>query len=124
MRKNISTEEKYFRSEWKNISGQSGKIFPPLNSYNKDYNKDYISSDDDIESSVVVGEENKRESLKSGVMLSEAQIDSLLELLSTEEFDEYCEKLGAWKQKHPGKTCRSDYKIIMQWAKEDRKTEG
>ena len=124
LRKNISTEEKYFRSERKNISGQSGKIFPPLNSYNKDYNKDYISSDDDIESSVVVEEENNRESLKSGVMLSEAQIDSLLELLSTEEFDEYCEKLGAWKQKHPGKTCRSDYKIIMKWAKEDRQTEG
>lgn len=106
------------------MSWQTRQECHPRNSYNKDYNKDYISSDDDIESSVVVEEENKRESLKSGVMLSEAQIDSLLELLSTEEFDEYCEKLGAWKQKHPGKTCRSDYKIIMKWAKEDRQTEG
>lgn len=106
------------------MSPQRGQECHPRNSYNIDDNIAYISSDDDIESSVVVGEENKRESLKSGVMLSEAQIDSLLELLSTEEFDEYCEKLGAWKQKHPGKTCRSDYKIIMQWAKEDRQTEG
>ena len=106
------------------MSPQRGQECHPRNSYNIDDNIAYISSDDDIESSVVVEEENKRESLKSGVMLSEAQIDSLLELLSTEEFDEYCEKLGAWKQKHPGKTCRSDYKIIMQWAKEDRKTEG
>lgn len=106
------------------MSPQRGQECHPRNSYNKDYNKAYISSDDDIESSVVVEEKNKRESLKSGVMLSEAQIDSLLELLSTEEFDEYCEKLGAWKQKHPGKTCRSDYKIIMKWAKEDRQTEG
>nr|DAQ00809.1 MAG TPA: helix-turn-helix domain protein [Caudoviricetes sp.] len=105
------------------MSPQRGQECHPRNSYNIDDNIAYISSDDDIESSVVVGEENKRESLKSGVMLSGTQIDSLLELLSVEEFDEYCEKLGAWKQKHPGKTCRSDYKIILQWAKEDRQTE-
>ena len=105
------------------MSPQRGQECHPRNSYNIDDNIAYISSDDDIESSVVVGEENKRESLKSGVMLSDKQIDSLLELLSVEEFDEYCEKLGAWKQKHPGKTCRSDYKIILQWAKEDRQTE-
>lgn len=106
------------------MSPQRGQECHPRNSYNIDDNIAYISSDDDIESSVVVGEENKRESLKSGVMLSDKQIDSLLELLSVEEFDEYCEKLGAWKQKHPGKTCRSDYKIILKWAKEDRQTEG
>lgn len=117
-------EDKNVLADGTGMSSQRGQECHPRNSYNIDYNKDYISSDDDIESSVVVEEENKRESLKSGVMLSEAQIDSLLELLSTEEFDEYCEKLGAWKQKHPGKTCRSDYKIIMQWAKEDRQTEG
>lgn len=105
------------------MSPQRGQECHPRNSYNIDDNIAYISSDDDIESSVIVGEENKRESLKSGVMLSDKQIDSLLELLSVEEFDEYCEKLGAWKQKHPGKTCRSDYKIILQWAKEDRQTE-
>ena len=122
--KNISSGVNNISSGGEQYFTQGRTIIHPLNSYNKDYNKDYISSDDDIESSVVVGEENKRESLKSGVMLSEAQIDSLLELLSTEEFDEYCEKLGAWKQKHPGKTCRSDYKIIMKWAKEDRQTEG
>lgn len=105
------------------MSSQRGQECPPRNSYNIAYNIAYISSDDDIESSVVVGEENKRELLKSGVMLSGTQIDSLLELLSVEEFDEYCDKLGAWKQKHPGKTCRSDYKIILKWAKEDRQTE-
>ena len=105
------------------MSPQRGQECHPRNSYNIDDNIAYISSDDDIESSVVVGEENKRESLKSGVMLSDKQMDSLLELLSVEEFDEYCEKLGAWKQKHPGKTCRSDYKIILKWAKEDRQTE-
>lgn len=105
------------------MSPQRGQECHPRNSYNIDDNIAYISSDDDIESSVVVGEENKRELLKSGVMLSGTQIDSLLELLSVEEFDEYCDKLGAWKQKHPGKTCRSDYKIILKWAKEDRQTE-
>lgn len=105
------------------MSPQRGQECHPRNSYNIAYNIAYISSDDDIESSVVVGEENKRESLKSGVMLSDKQMDSLLELLSVEEFDEYCEKLGAWKQKHPGKTCRSDYKIILKWVKEDRQTE-
>ena len=105
------------------MSPQRGQECHPRNSYNIDDNIAYISSDDDIESSVVVGEENKRELLKSGIMLSDKQIDSLLELLSVDEFDEYCEKLGAWKQKHPGKTCRSDYKIILQWAKEDRQTE-
>ena len=105
------------------MSPQRGQECHPRNSYNIDDNIAYISSDDDIESSVIVGEENKRESFKSGVMLSDKQMDSLLELLSVEEFDEYCEKLGAWKQKHPGKTCRSDYKIILQWAKEDRQTE-
>lgn len=105
------------------MSPQRGQECHPRNSYNIDDNIAYISSDDDIESSVVVGEENKRELLKSGVMLSDKQIDSLLELLSVEEFDEYCDKLGAWKQKHPGKTCRSDYKIILKWAKEDRQTE-
>lgn len=110
-------------SEGTGMSSQRGQECPPRNSYNIDDNIAYISSDDDIESSVVVGEENKRELLKSGVMLSGTQIDSLLELLSVEEFDEYCDKLGAWKQKHPGKTCRSDYKIILQWAKEDRQTE-
>ena len=121
---NISSGVNNISSGGEQYFTQGRTIIHPRNSYNKDYNKDYISSDDDIESSVVVEEKNKRESLKSGVMLSEAQIDSLLELLSTEEFDEYCEKLRAWKQKHPGKTCRSDYKIIMQWAKEDRQTEG
>ena len=105
------------------MSPQRGQECHPRNSYNIDDNIAYISSDDDIESSVVVEEENKRELLKSGVMLSGTQIDSLLELLSVEEFDEYCDKLGAWKQKHPGKTCRSDYKIILKWAKEDRQTE-
>lgn len=105
------------------MSPQRGQECHPRNSYNIDDNIAYISSDDDIESSVVVGEENKRKSLKSGIMLSDKQMDSLLELLSIEEFDEYCEKLGAWKQKHPGKTCRSDYKIILKWAKEDRQTE-
>lgn len=105
------------------MSPQRGQECHLRNSYNIDDNIAYISSDDDIESSVVVGEENKRELLKSGVMLSDKQIDSLLELLSVEEFDEYCDKLGAWKQKHPGKTCRSDYKIILKWAKEDRQTE-
>lgn len=111
------------RADLTQMSGQTRQECHPRNSYNIDDNIAYISSDDDIESSVVVGEENKRELLKSGVMLSDKQIDSLLELLSTEEFDEYCDKLGAWKQKHPGKTCRSDYKIILKWAKEDRQTE-
>lgn len=119
----MSPGDKNVLSEGTGMSSQRGQECPPRNSYNIDDNIAYISSDDDIESSVIVGEENKRESLKSGVMLSDKQIDSLLELLSVEEFDEYCEKLGAWKQKHPGKTCRSDYKIILKWAKEDRQTE-
>lgn len=121
--KNVYGRQKCLPSVDTDVYPDQTQMSTPI-SYNKDYNIAYISSDDDIESSVVVGEENKRESLKSGVMLSEAQIDSLLEILSTEEFDEYCEKLGAWKQKHPRKTCRSDYKIILQWAKEDRQTEG
>lgn len=111
------------RADLTQMSGQTRQECHPRNSYNIDDNIAYISSDDDIGSSVIFGEENMRESLKSGVMLSDKQMDSLLELLSVEEFDEYCEKLGAWKQKHPGKTCRSDYKIILQWAKEDRQTE-
>lgn len=115
--------DKNVLAEGTKMSSQRGQECPPRNSYNIDDNIVYISSDDDIGSSVIVGEENKRESLKSGVMLSDKQMDSLLELLSVEEFDEYCDKLGAWKQKHPGKTCRSDYKIILKWAKEDRQTE-
>ncbi len=105
------------------MSPLGGHRCHPSNSYNIAYNIAYISSDDDIEASVVVDEENKRELLKSGVMLSDNQIDSLLELLTIDEFNEYCEKLGGWKRKNPGKTCRSDYKIILKWAKEDRQTE-
>ena len=120
--KNVYRRQKCLPRVDTNVYPDQTQMSTPI-SYNIDDNIAYISSDDDIESSVVVGEENMRESLKSGVMLSDKQMDSLLELLSVEEFDEYCEKLGAWKQKHPGKTCRSDYKIILKWAKEDRQTE-
>lgn len=120
--KNVYGRQKCLPSVDTDVYPDQTQMSTPI-SYNIDDNIAYISSDDDIESSVVVGEENKRELLKSGVMLSGTQIDSLLELLSVEEFDEYCDKLGAWKQKHPGKTCRSDYKIILKWAKEDRQTE-
>ncbi len=120
--KNVYRRQKCLPTVDKNVYPGRHKCLP-LNSYNIDDNIAYISSDDDIGSSVVVDEENKRELLKSGVMLSDNQIDSLLEHLTIDEFNDYCEKLGAWKQKHPGKTCRSDYKIILRWAKEDRQTE-
>ena len=126
LRKNISTEEKYFRSERKNISGQSGKIFPSLNSYNKDYNKDYISSsdDDDKNNVVVVVDEEKLKKSIYDCLFSEEQEEKIFDELTLDEIDYYCKKLSEWKKKNPGKTCRSDYKIIMQWAKEDRQTEG
>lgn len=120
--KNVYGRQKCLPRVDTNVYPDQTQMSTPI-SYNIDDNIAYISSDDDIESSVVDEEENKRNLLKTGVMLSDKQMDSLLELLSVEEFDEYCEKLGAWKQKHPGKTCRSDYKIILQWAKEDRQTE-
>lgn len=119
----MSPPDTNVRADLTQMSGQTRQECHPRNSYNIDYNIAYISSDDDIESSVVVDEENKRELLKSGVMLSDKQIDSLLELLTIDEFNDYCEKLGTWKRKNPGKTCRSDYKIILKWAKEDRQTE-
>lgn len=58
-----------------------------------------------------------------GCLFTEEQEEKILDKLSLEEVDRYCKKLSDWKKKNPGKTCRSDYRIIMQWAKEDRQTE-
>ena len=122
LRKNISTEEKYFRSERKNISGQRGKIFPPLNSYNKDYNIDYVNNNN------LSFETPKNEKIeffdgKSGLCLSEKQDLDLRKKLSPDEYIYYCRRLDTFKRNHPERAGGSDYKLILKWAKEDRKTE-
>lgn len=106
------------------MSPQRGQECHPRNSYNIDDNIAYISSsDDDDKNKVVVVEREKIKKSCYGCFFSEEQEEDLLERLSIDEFDYYCKKLSAWKKKNPGKTCRSDYKIILQWAKEDRQTE-
>ena len=70
-------------------------------------------------------EREKMKITKEDVLKIEHEIKIFDEpTLDEDEIDYYCKKLSEWKKKNPGKTCRSDYKIIMQWAKEDRKTEG
>ena len=55
------------------------------------------------------------------LMLTEEQIDDLLDKLSLEEFDLYCEKLSSYIIEHPDKTFKSHYRTILKWVAEDRK---
>ena len=59
-----------------------------------------------------------------GLNLSEEQLDDLTEKLSLDELNYYGKKLSDWKMKYPNRLCKSDYKIILKWAREDRETEG
>lgn len=121
--KNVYGRQKCLLSVDTNVYPDQTQMSTPI-SYNIDDNIAYISSsDDDDKNKVVVVEREKIKKSCYGCFFSEEQEEDLLERLSIDEFDYYCKKLSAWKKKNPGKTCRSDYKIILQWAKEDRQTE-
>ena len=57
---------------------------------------------------------------KGVVLLTQDQMDSLLEKLTIEEFDYYVEKLANFILKHPSATIKSHYKMILKWVNEDR----
>ena len=59
---------------------------------------------------------------KGVVLLTQDQMDSLLEKLDIAEFDYYVEKLADFILKHPSATIKSHYKTILKWVKEDRET--
>ena len=54
------------------------------------------------------------------LMLTEAQIDDLLDKLSIDEYDLYCKKLSDYIIAHPEKTFKSHYQTILKWVTEDR----
>lgn len=91
----------------------------PLNSYNIDYNIDYSCCSNDDH-----GEMLKTFKIGAGELrLTDSQMDILLDKLGLEGFDFYAAKLTDWREKHPDfKIVRSDYKTILKWAEEDRRT--
>lgn len=97
-------------------------------------NKSSPSSIDDVEEETRAREneivEDEEKQLKKfggsnfeGLNLSEEQLDDLTEKLSLDELNYYGKKLSDWKMKYPNRICKSDYKIILKWAREDRETE-
>lgn len=54
------------------------------------------------------------------LMLTEEQIDDLLDKLSIDEYDLYCKKLSDYIIAHPEKTFKSHYQTILKWVTEDR----
>lgn len=54
------------------------------------------------------------------LMLTEEQIDDLLDRLTLDEYDLYCKKLSDYIIAHPEKTFKSHYKTILKWVEEDR----
>lgn len=97
-------------------------------------NKSSPSSIDDVEEETRARENESFEEEKQlkkfggsnfeGLNLSEEQLDDLTEKLSLDELNYYGKKLSDWKMKYPNRICKSDYKIILKWAREDRETEG
>lgn len=57
---------------------------------------------------------------KGVVLLTQEQMDSLLERLDIAEFDYYVEKLADFIIAHPSATIKSHYKTILKWVNEDR----
>jgi hypothetical protein len=58
---------------------------------------------------------------KGVLMLTNDQISDLLDKLSIDEFDLYCNKLSDYIIAHPEKTFKSHYQTILKWVAEDRK---
>ena len=54
------------------------------------------------------------------LMLSDDQMDDLLDKLSLDEFNLYCKKLSDYIIAHPEKTFKSHYQTILKWVLEDR----
>lgn len=54
------------------------------------------------------------------LMMTDEQVNDLLDKLSLEEFDLYCEKLSNYIIEHPEKTFKSHYRTILKWVTEDR----
>jgi len=66
--------------------------------------------------------ETNRAAMYEGlIMMSDAQFDSLLDLLSWDELHYYMEKLKAFIRKKPEATIKSHYKTILKWVEEDRR---
>ncbi len=96
-------------------------------------NKSSPSSIDDVEEETRARENESFEEEKQlkkfggsnfeGLNLSEEQLDDLTEKLSLDELNYYGKKLSDWKLKYPNRLCKSDYKIILKWTREDRKME-
>lgn len=96
-------------------------------------NKSSPSSIDDVEEETRARENESFEEEKQlkkfggsnfeGLNLSEEQLDDLTEKLSLDELNYYGKKLSDWKLKYPNRLCKSDYKIILKWVREDRETE-
>ena len=60
---------------------------------------------------------------KGVVLLTQEQMDSLLEKLDIVEFDYYVGKLADFIVAHPSAGIKSHYKTILKWVNEDRATE-
>lgn len=60
----------------------------------------------------------------TGLCLSEEQNLDLMQRLSPGEYINYTRKLDKFKQEHPERRGCGDYRLILKWAEEDRKTEG
>lgn len=54
------------------------------------------------------------------LMLTEEQVDDLLDKLTIDEYDTYCKKLSDYILAHPEKTFKSHYQTILKWVTEDR----
>ena len=59
---------------------------------------------------------------KGVVLLTQEQMDDLLEKLDITEFDYYVGKLADFIIAHPAATVKSHYKTILKWVNEDRET--
>lgn len=57
---------------------------------------------------------------KGVVLLTQEQMDGLLERLDIAEFDYYVGKLADFIIAHPSATIKSHYKTILKWVNEDR----
>ena len=54
------------------------------------------------------------------LMLTDEQVDDLLDRLSIDEYNLYCKKLSDYIIAHPEKTFKSHYQTILKWVTEDR----
>lgn len=55
---------------------------------------------------------------KGVLVLTDAQMDNLLELMPIDVFDRYCDKLSSWI-KNKGRNIKDHYGLILKWYKED-----